>query len=74
MQEIIFQIRYFERGLSKSLKKKLTLFFVSNTVPFNVQSYQKQEGSGTSDQSLFRLRNKFKNISLFVIYCYIWLY
>ena len=55
MQEIIFQIRYFERGLSKSLKKKLTLFFVSNTVPFNVQSYQKQEGSGTSDQSLFRL-------------------
>ena len=74
MQEILLKIRYFERGLSKSLKKKLTLFFVSNTVPFNVQSYQKQEGSGTSDQSLFRSRKKFKNISLFVIYCYIWLH
>ena len=41
MQEIIFQIRYFERGLSKSLKKKLTLFFLSNPVPFNGQDYKK---------------------------------
>ena len=48
--------------------KKLTLFFLSNPVPFNEQSYQKQKGSGTSDQSLFRLQNKFKNIPLFVIY------
>ena len=48
--------------------KKLTLFFLSNPVPFNGQSYQKQKGSGTSDQSLFRLQNKFKNIPLFVIY------
>ena len=48
--------------------KKLTLFFLSNPVLFNGQSYQKQKGSGTSDQSLFRLRNKFINISLFVIY------
>ena len=48
--------------------KKLSLFFLSNPVPFNGQSYQKQKGSGTSDQSLFRLRNKFKNIPLFVIY------
>ena len=67
MQEILFKIRYFERGLSKSLKK-LTLFFLSNPVPFNGQSYLKQKGSGTSDQSLFRLQNKFKNIFLFVIY------
>ena len=67
MQEILFKIRYFERGLSKSLKK-LTLFFLSNPVPFNGQSYQKQKGSGTSDQSLFRLQNKFKNIPLFVIH------
>ena len=29
MQEILLKIRYFERGLSKSLKK-LTLFFLSN--------------------------------------------
>ena len=48
--------------------KKLTLFFLSNPVPFNGQSYQKQKGSGTSDQLLFRLQNKFKNIPLFVIY------
>ena len=48
--------------------KKLTLFFLWNPVPFNGQSYQKQKGPGTSDQSLFRLQNKFKNIPLFVIY------
>ena len=48
--------------------KKLTLFFLSNPVPFNGQSYQKQKGSGTSDQSLFRLQKKFKNIPLLVIY------
>ena len=29
---------------------------------------KKQKGSGTSDQLLFWLRNKFKNIPLFVIY------
>ena len=48
--------------------KKLTLFFLSNPVPFNGQSYQKQKGSGTSDQSLFRLQNKFRKIHLLVIY------
>ena len=48
--------------------KKLTLLFLSNPVPFNGQSYKKQKGIGTSDQSLFRLRNKFKKISLLVIY------
>ena len=47
---------------------KLTLFFLSNSVPFNRQSYQKEKGQGTSDQSLFKLRNKFKNIPLFAIY------
>ena len=67
MQEVLFKIRYFERGLSKSLKK-LTLFFLSNPVPFNGKSYQKQKGSGTSNQLLLRLRNNFKNILLFVIY------
>ena len=40
--------------------KKLTLFFLSNPVPFNGQSYQKQKGLGTSDQSLFRLQ-KFRS-------------
>ena len=48
--------------------KKLTLFFLSNRVPFNGWNYQKEKSSGTSDQSLFRLQNKFKNICLFVTY------
>ena len=39
--------------------KKLSLFFLSNPVPFNGQSYQKQKEPGTSDQSLFRSQNKF---------------
>ena len=38
--------------------KKLTLFFLSNPIPFNGQSYQKQKGPGTSDQSFFRFQNK----------------
>ena len=48
--------------------KKLTLFFLSNPVPFNGQNYQKQKESGTSEKSVFRLQNKFKNMPLFVIY------
>ena len=67
MQEILLKIKYFERGLSKSLKK-LTLIFLSNPVPFNGQSYQKQKGSRTSDQLLFRLQNKVRKIPLLVIY------
>ena len=45
-------LRYFERGLSKTFKT-LTLFFLLNSVSFNRQSYQKQMRSGTSDLSLF---------------------
>ena len=67
MQEIILKVKYFERGLSKSLKKG-NLSFLSNPVPFNRQNYQKQEGSGTSDQSLFRLQNKFRKNHLLVMY------
>ena len=67
MQEIILKVRYSERGLSKFLKK-VTLFFLLNLVPFNRQNYQKQKGPGTSDQSLFRLRNKFRKIPLLVLY------
>ena len=48
--------------------KKLISFLLSNPVPFNEQSYLKQKGSGTSDQSLLRLQNKFKKIPLLVIY------
>ena len=48
--------------------KKLTLLFLSTQVPLNGQSYQKQNRLGTSDQSLFRLQNKFRKITLLVIY------
>ena len=34
----------------------VTLFSLSNPVPFNRQNYQKQNGPGTSDQSLFSLQ------------------
>ena len=47
---------------------KLTLFFLLNPVPFNGQSYQKQKGPGTSDQSVLRLRNKFRKILSLAIY------
>ena len=44
MQEIILKARYFERGLSKSLKKGN--FLLSSPVSFNRQNYQKQKGPG----------------------------
>ena len=53
--------KYFERGLSKTLKK-VNIFFLPKPVPFNGQSYQRQMGPGTSAQSLFRLWNKFRKI------------
>ena len=48
--------------------KKVTLFFLSNPVPFNRQDYQKQKEPETSDQSLFRLQSKFRKIPLLVVY------
>ena len=54
----------FKKGIMKEAYKKtltkVTLVFLSNPVPFNEQNCQKQTGPGTSDQSLFRLRNKFR--------------
>ena len=44
--------------------KKLSLFFLSNPVPFNGQSYQKQKESGTSHQSFLRPRNKFRKFQI----------
>ena len=67
MQETILKVRYFERGLSKSLKKG-NFIFLPNPVPFNGQNYQKQKGPVTSDESLFRLRKKFRKIPLLVMY------
>ena len=67
MHKIILEARYFERGLSKSLEKG-NLIFSAEPVPFNRQNYQKHKGPGTSDQLLFRLRNKFRKIPLLVTY------
>ena len=53
---------------SQKAFKKLTLCFLLNPVPFNRQKYQKQEESWTSDQSLFRLQNRFRKIPLLVSY------
>ena len=67
MQGILLKIRYFEKGLPKSLKK-VNLIFSVEPSPFNRQNYQKQKGPGTSDQSLFRLKKKFRKIPLLVMY------
>ena len=64
MQELILKARYFERGLSKSLKAFLSSFEPS---PFQQAKLSKAKGPGTSDQSLFRLQNKFRKIILLVI-------
>ena len=48
--------------------KKATSFFLSNPVLFNRQNNQTQKGGGTSDQSLFRLQNKFRKVTLLVMY------
>ena len=53
MQQVLLKIRYFERGLSKSLKK--VNFILPNLVPSNTQSYQKQKRPGTIKQLLFKL-------------------
>ena len=66
MQENLLKNDILKRNYQKALKK-LTLVFLSNPVPFNGQSYQKQKGSGTSHQSLFRSQNKFRKIPLFII-------
>ena len=46
--------------------KRLTFFL--NPVPLDGQNYQKQKGPGTSNQSLFRLQNKFRKIPVLVMY------
>ena len=44
--------------------QEIVLFFLSNPVLSNGQGYEKQKEPGTSDQSLFRLQNKFMKIPL----------
>ena len=48
--------------------KKATSFFPSHLVPFNRQNYQKQKNPGTTEQSFFMLKNKFRKIPLLVMY------
>ena len=48
------------------------LYFFFRTQSLNVQNYQKQKGPGSSAQLLFRLRNKFKKITLLVISDQVW--
>ena len=67
MQEILSKVRYFERGLSKSFKKDNFILSFEPS-PFNRQNYQKQKGPRISDQSLFRLQNKFRKIPSLAIY------
>ena len=70
MQEIITKEDYFnilKEHYQKALKKAIS-FFLSNPAPFNRQNYQKQKGPGTIDQSIFRLRNRFRKTPLLVMY------
>ena len=52
----------------EAFKKFTTLFSLLNPVLFNEQSYQKQKGPGTSDQSLYRLQNECRKIPSLAIY------
>ena len=63
-----FKNKIFLTRIIKKPYKKLISLFLSNPVLFNVQSYLKQKGPGTSDQSLFRFQNEFRKIPLLVIY------
>ena len=56
-----------KKDYQKALKK-LTLVFLSNPVPFNGQDCEKQKGPGTSDQSLFSLKDKIRKIPLLVMH------
>ena len=48
--------------------KKLTLFFLSNPVPFIGQEYEKQKGPGSSDQLLFMVTKLLTFTFYFVIF------
>ena len=50
-KKLFLKIRYFKRGLTKTLKKGHYIFSF-NPVPFNGQNFQHQQGPRTSDQFL----------------------
>ena len=64
MQEILLKMRIL-KDHQKALK---FLFYLSNPAPFNAQNCEKQNGHGTSDQSLFWLQNKVRKIPLLRMY------
>ena len=64
MQGIILKVRYFERGLSKSLK----LIFSFAPSLFQWTKLSKKKKPGTSDQSFFMLQNKCRKFPLLVMY------
>ena len=61
MQEIL--VRVYQKTL-----KILIFFFILNPDPFIGEDYEKRKVPGTSDRSLFRLKNKFRKHSLLVMY------
>ena len=67
MQKILWKITYYERGLSKSLKK-VNFIFPFEPSPLQWTIYQKQKEPGTCDLSLFRLQNKFRKMPLLIRY------
>ena len=63
MQEILLKIRYFEKGLSKSLK----LYFFFRTQSLLKDKIKKiKRDLEPSSQSLIKLQNKFSKIRLLV--------
>ena len=68
MQEIILKVNFNFERLSKSLKKGY-LYFCFRIQSLSIDKIIKnKKGPRTSDQSLFRLRDKFKKIPLIAIY------
>ena len=61
MQEILSKIDILKEHYQKVVKKL-------NPVLFNGQDFEKRKGPETNDQSLFRLQNKCRKISLLVMY------
>ena len=52
----------------KKPEKGNFIFFLLNPDPFDWQNYKKQKEPGTSNQSFFRLQNKFRKLPLLVAY------
>ena len=57
---------FFNKQLSGFIIFLTIFFFFLSPVPFNGQDNEKQNKSGTDDQTLFRLQNKFREIPLLV--------